>query len=316
MQHSISSIHIFDLPLEVLHVIATHTPIRDVIGAMRGTCQRWYTFLSGDLFCRWALVHCLQGIRKPRNDNTATVRVGKRARVDRLPHGVLLARVLQQMRRLCVQCRDSVATRLHPVYAVRVCAVCAMDDRYRLVAHGKAKTLMHLLDTDLCHTALARSATGTHGYWYRDLCVLVRDKYGDTPEQWSRRQREQISGDRNLLLDREANRVKALVKQSLKPKSSERRYLSSFWSSDLGRHSIVIRGDHRRSEQFGCVSRVEDIVRKATEYAHRRVALEREAAREAVPDAPIVDDEVRYLVLLSRMSRELVENLTDESDAE
>ncbi len=254
------------LPLEVLYVIATHTPIRDVLGAMRGTCQRWYTFLSGDLFCRWALQQRLYRAHNPVDCTLPTEDEAplKRARKYALPRSTLLGPALRLVRRACVHCGLTIETRQHAIHAVRFCGRCSALDPFRMVSHRMALD-MGLSEMDLRFTAHVRSR-GCKLYQYLHLQRVLHDKYGDEPfTAIDTAKRAMHSRVRNEALRREFQRVREVVNGRLYTMNVNRLEIDRYWLSDQGLHVMLMEGDHR-TEQLRCVTSLDAITQAALEY--------------------------------------------------
>ncbi len=254
-----------DLPADLLYVIATHTPIRDALGAMRGTCRRWYAFLSGDVFCRWALQQRLYSAHNPVDCTPQEEAPHKRARKYALPRGALLAPALRLVLRACVHCGLTIETRPHPVEKRRFCAQCSLLERYHLVSHRMALD-MGLSEMDLrftAHVQLYRRRL----YQHAELQRVLLDKYPNHQPlaRHDTGTRILCSRVRNEALLHELHRVQSevgavLCKQKINADEVER-----YWRSKQSEHVMVLQGDHR-TEQLRCVTSLEHIVRCATEF--------------------------------------------------
>ncbi len=269
-----------DLPNDLLYAIATQTPIRAVLGPMRGTCRRWYTFLSGNVFCRWALQQRLYNHKCPVDCALAAHDEPpcKRTRKDALPRGALLAPALQLVRRACVQCGLTIETREHPNYRVRVCDKCNALDRYHMVSQRSASHL-GLSAMDLRFTEHVMTFAGKM-FEYAQLKRLLCDKYGEPPlERLTASTRAMYSCARNEALSREFQRVQAEVNAILYAAEMTALETEQYWRSDQGQHVMLIQGDHRIN-QMRCVTSAQAIVHCATEFIQR----ERSARAALAPE--------------------------------
>ncbi len=262
------------MPLDVLYVIATHTPIRSVLGAMRGTCRRWYAFLSGDLFCRWALAHRLYNAKCPVDRTVAAVpddgdmtRPRKRTRKYALARSALLVPALRLVRRACVHCGLTIETRIHPVQEVRVCGNCSTLDPYHIVSQRTA-TDMGLSAMDLRFTKHVMTFAGKM-FSYADLKRLLCDKYQGLPlQRIDSATRAMYSCARNEALRSVFQCVQAEVNATLREAEMTALEVEQYWLSDQGQHVMVIQGDHH-AKQMRCVTHPDAIVQSAIEFTLR-----------------------------------------------